>query len=93
MVKVIWTDSAIQVLNEIGEYISKESPRYAELTVSRLFETTTIVEDHPKAGRIVPEYRVPNIRELIYGSYRIIYKIINNERIDILTVHNSMSFS
>jgi len=30
-----------------------------------------------------------NIRELIEGNYRIIYLIINDERIDILTVHHS----
>jgi mRNA-degrading endonuclease RelE of RelBE toxin-antitoxin system len=30
-----------------------------------------------------------NIRELILGNYRIIYRIISEERIDILTVHHS----
>lgn len=89
MVKVIWTDAAIQDLQEIGEYIAKDSPKYAEITISRLFEAPSILINHPKAGRIVPEFAIPFLRELIYGSYRIVYKIINEGRLDILTVHNS----
>lgn len=39
MVKVIWTDTAIQDLNDIGDYIAKDSERYAEITVQRLFDS------------------------------------------------------
>jgi len=38
---------------------------------------------------MVPEIEDESIRELILGSYRIIYKIVSQERIDILTVHHS----
>jgi mRNA-degrading endonuclease RelE of RelBE toxin-antitoxin system len=31
----------------------------------------------------------PAVRELVEGNYRIIYKIIDKEKIDILTVHHS----
>ncbi|HCY41287.1 MAG TPA: type II toxin-antitoxin system RelE/ParE family toxin [Prolixibacteraceae bacterium] len=88
MVEIIWTDSAIQDLNEIGEYIFLDSPRYSELTVSSLFDAPSILINHPKAGKIVPEFSLQAIRELICGNYRIVYKIVNYERIDILTVHN-----
>ena len=89
MVKVIWTESALSDLNDIGEYISKDSVRYAELTVSNLFESSEILETHPKAGKKVPELNNDAFRELIRGSYRIIYNIIDEFRIDILTVHRS----
>ena len=88
MVEIIWTDNAIQDLNEIGDYIEKDSPKYAELTISTLFDTPLILIDHPKAGKMVPEFSSPAIRELTSGNYRIIYRIVNYERIDILTVHN-----
>ena len=39
MVKVVWTESALSDLNDIGEFIAKDSVRYAELTVSKLFES------------------------------------------------------
>ena len=89
MVKVVWTDSAIQALHYIGEYITKDSERYAKMVVQHLFESTDILESHPKAGRIVPEFNNKNTRELIRGSYRIVYRIVDNTRIDILTIHHS----
>lgn len=88
MVEIIWTDNAIQDLIEIGDYIEKDSPKYAELTISILFNAPSILIYHPKAGKMVPEFSSPAIRELISGNYRIIYRIVNYERIDILTVHN-----
>ena len=34
-----------------------------------------ILHDHPEAGRMVPEYRSPRIREIVYRPYRIIYRL------------------
>lgn len=87
MVKVIWTDSAIEDLNKIGERISKNSERYAQITVDRLFEAPSILVKHPKAGPIVPDFNDNSIRQLIRGNFRIVYKIIDVFRIDIITVH------
>ncbi|MBA4408567.1 MAG: type II toxin-antitoxin system RelE/ParE family toxin [Bacteroidota bacterium] len=88
MVEIIWTDNAIQDLNEIGDYISLDSTKYAERTVSTLFDAPSILFNHPRAGKVVPEFASQAIRELILGNYRIIYRIVNYTRIDILTVHN-----
>jgi toxin ParE1/3/4 len=88
MVKIIWTDSAILDLEAIGEYISKDSIRYAQVTVSQLFEAVDILENYPNSGVIVPEFNNKKIRQLIRGSYRIVYLIVDDFRIDILTVHN-----
>ena len=88
MVEVNWTNSAIQDLNDIGDYIAKDSIRYAELTVQELFESVDILENYPLSGKIVPEFNNETIRQLIRGNYRIIYRIINDSKIDILTVHN-----
>jgi toxin ParE1/3/4 len=88
MDKVIWTDSAIQDLNDIGDYIAKDSEKYAQITVNGLFDSVDILEYYPFSGKIVPEYENENIREIIKGNYRIVYQIVGNERIDILTVHN-----
>jgi addiction module RelE/StbE family toxin len=89
MVKVVWTDQAIQDLNDIGEYIAKDSERYAREVIRSLFESTEIIVSHPKAGRIVPEYNIDYLRELIRGSYRIVYRVVDKFRIDILIVHYS----
>lgn len=89
MVKIVWTDFAIQDIDDIGEYIAKDSERYAKIVIQALFESPDLLESYPKAGRIVPEFENKNIRELIRGSYRIVYRIVDIYRIDILTVHHS----
>jgi len=88
MVEIIWTDHAIQDLIEIGEYIENDSPKYAELTVTTKLNTPSKKTKNPNAGKIVPEFGSPQIRELICGNYRIIYRNFGYTRIDILTVHN-----
>ena len=89
MAEVIWTDSALQDLDDIGEYISKDSIRYAEITVELLFGSVDILEDHLKAGRMVPEFEIQSLRELIKGNYRIVYQIVDNNLIQIIAVHHA----
>ena len=89
MVRIEWTEIAIEDLNDIGEYIGKDSFKYAKVVVEKLFSSTNVLKQHPRIGRMVPEFNNPNIRELIRGSYRIIYRIVDESRIDIITVHHS----
>jgi len=89
MVKLIWTDQAINDLGDIGDYIAENSEKFAKLTVRKLLDRTNILKDFPKAGRIVPEKNESNVRELIEGNYRIIYEVISQEQINILTVYHS----
>ena len=72
MVKVNWTQNAIQDLNDIGDSISKDSIRYSELTVEKLFNSVEILEQHPYAGKMVLEFDDETLRELIRGNYRIV---------------------
>jgi addiction module RelE/StbE family toxin len=89
MVKIIWTARSLSDLEDIGEFISKDSPRYAGLTIEKLIETAKMIERNQKIGRIVPELNQNNIREIITGNYRIIYQLFNAESSYILTVHHS----
>jgi toxin ParE1/3/4 len=89
MAQIVWTESALGDLEGIGEFIAKDSIRYAEITVSELFYSVDILEKNPLLGRKVPEFNEDSIRELIKGNYRIIYLIVDDYRIDILTVHHS----
>lgn len=42
MVKIIWTARALADLEDISEYISKDSPRYAKMTLEKLLEKAKI---------------------------------------------------
>ena len=89
MVKLIWTDQAINDLGDIGDYIAENSEKYAKLTVKKLFERTDILKTFPQAGRVVPEKNEENVRELIEGNYRIIYEIVSTDQINILSIYHS----
>lgn len=89
MVRLTWTEQAIEDLDSIAEYIARNSEKYAKLQIKRIRTRARILIKHPYAGRIVPELNLKSFRELILGNYRIIYKIISEKRIDILTVYHS----
>jgi len=88
MAAIIWTDRALKDLEDIGDYISKDSIVYARNFVSKLFKSPVLLKKMPRAGRIVPELNREDVRELIRGNYRIVY-IIKESSIEILTVHHS----
>jgi toxin ParE1/3/4 len=90
MVKIIWTQRSLTDLKTIAEYISKDSLRYASLTIERIINVTLLLEKNPRLGRMVPKVgKVDTIREIILGNYRIIYKISSSAVIHILTVHHT----
>ena len=89
MVVVRWTNQSINDIQNIAEYISKDSLKYARIQVNTFFGRCKILEKFPLSGRVVPEVENENIRELIVGTYRIIYLIRSEKMIDILTVHHS----
>jgi toxin ParE1/3/4 len=83
--KIIWTQEALDRLTEIEDYISKDNPERASKFIDQLIEHTSPLSDQPRLGRTVPEIANPNVRELIFKKYRIVYRLYE-ERIEILTV-------
>ncbi|MFO0755860.1 MAG: type II toxin-antitoxin system RelE/ParE family toxin [Byssovorax sp.] len=85
--RVDLSPEAIADLEEIACYIARDNPRAAETWVDRLIDRAEKAGVQPKAGRIVPEYGEANIREVFLRTYRIIYRIDEDEhRIVVLTV-------
>lgn len=89
MVRISWTRLATDDLKSIAEYIARDSKRYAKIQVQRIVSRTKILKLQPQAGKIVTEVDDKNIKELIEGNYRIIYKIISPDQVDILTIHHT----
>lgn len=88
MVKVIWTEYAIEDLRLIHEYISKDQRRYADRFIEKLLERVDQLEAFPKSGRVVPEFNTVSVRELIEGNYRVVYKITSSQ-VAIIRVHHA----
>ncbi|WP_423820099.1 type II toxin-antitoxin system RelE/ParE family toxin [Salinimicrobium sp. TIG7-5_MAKvit] len=89
MVQINWTVQAREDLQSIVKYIARDSLKYARLQIIRIRLRTKILTSHIYSGKIVEEINREDIRELIEGNYRIIYRIVDQERVDILTVHHS----
>lgn len=92
MTPVVWTSPAREDLREIRAYIAADSPRYAVIVTGRIVAAVRRLREYPQSGRIVPELARPTIREVIFGAYRIVYRITPNA-VEILTVvHGARDF-
>ena len=56
--------------------------------INTIRERTNVLKTQAKAGKVVAEYGIESIRELIVGHYRIIYRIINEQLIHIILIHH-----
>lgn len=88
MVRIKWLKSAQIDLQEIHDYISLDSKRYAKLQVERIYQKIQILKFQPLIGKQVKEIKNTTIRELAEGNYRIIYKIVSYDSIHILMIHH-----
>ena len=85
--KIIWSPLAIDRASEIAEYIAQDKPSAAEKWINTVFSKVEQLKSSPEIGRIVPEIRNEQFRALIYGNYRIVYRI-EKEQISILTIRH-----
>ncbi|MCG3180855.1 MAG: Toxin RelE4 [Phycisphaerae bacterium] len=75
MAEVIWSPAALEDVQAIADYISRDSPHHAALFVTRLVEAAEELADFPQVGRVIPEIGEPTAREIILRPYRIMYRI------------------
>ena len=83
--RVHWTDTSIEHIQGIHDYIAQTSTDYAQRVVDRLTRRSQQIGQFPLSGRKVPEFEVDQIREVLEGAYRIIY-YIKPDQIDVLAV-------
>lgn len=84
--RVNWTDPALNALDGVFDYISRDAPVYAQQFAQQLMAAVDRLDLHPLSGRTVPEFQRHDIREVIYQQYRIIYWVLSDEQIDIISV-------
>ena len=87
MASIRWTDQAAADLEAIAEYIARDSPHYASLFCLNVLKKIERLERFPMLGRVVPETDDPAIRELLFGNYRIIYRV-EKEVVELLSIYH-----
>ena len=85
--KIIWSPLAIDRASEIAEYIAQDKPSAAEKQINAVFSKVEQLKSSHEIGRVVPEIGNDQFRKLIYGNYRIIYRI-EKKQISILTIRH-----
>lgn len=80
-----WSRHALRHLDEIGTFISRDSPGAAQQWITRLRERARKAARVPRAGRIVPEVQQEDVREVFLGNYRVLY-LVRGDAIRVLSV-------
>lgn len=91
MAKLIWSERAILDMENIYDYIAKDSPVYARLNAERIFESVERLQYFAESGCHLPEFPYLPHREIISGNYRVIYRYDadSNEAKIVTVVHGS----
>lgn len=93
MIELIWSPRSVADLEEIRAFIDADSPAWAELTVRRLVAAVERLQQFPDFGRMVPERQSPDLREVLSGNFRVVYRR-GATRVEIVTVfRGSRDFS
>lgn len=88
MVEIKWTFQSVEDLESITNFISKDSAYFAKLIISNILDAVGQLAFYPELGRVVPEINKPEIHEIIFGNYRIIYRY-QNSIVEIITIYHS----
>ncbi|MDB4952053.1 MAG: plasmid stabilization system [Gemmatimonadetes bacterium] len=85
--RIAWSPRAIGEAQEIADYIAAERPGAATMWLRGLGPAVSRLASFPRSGRVLEASRedTPEQREVLYGTYRIIYRILP-DRIEILAV-------
>jgi toxin ParE1/3/4 len=73
--KVFISNEALNDLERIVAYIAPHNPTAAGRLGGQLLDAALSLGAFPERGRIVPEFHMPDLREIVFRSYRIIYRV------------------
>lgn len=85
MAEIRWSLTAAADLRDIEEFVARDSPVYAVRLTDRIVEAVERLEAFPLSGRMVPEFERDDLREVILGSFRIVY-LTQGESVTVLRV-------
>lgn len=74
--RVVWTETALARVEDVSVHIALDNPGAAVAWVVELFDLVdSQLAAFPESGRVIPGRPDGSVRELIYGDYRVFYRI------------------
>ncbi|MEO9591268.1 MULTISPECIES: type II toxin-antitoxin system RelE/ParE family toxin [Pirellulaceae] len=86
--KIYWTRQSREDLRAVRAHIARDAPATASAYVRKLRLSVGRLRQFPFSGEVVPEIGREDLREVLQGNYRIIYRVADR-RVDILAVFHS----
>ncbi len=87
---LIWSPRSLAELDDLADYIAKDSPLYARVVVRRIVERAELLPEMPGQGRHVPDYDGPSeLREVFVHGWRIIYAVVGADVQIVTIVHGA----
>lgn len=78
MVEVVWTEPALQSLDEITDYISLDNLKAAQSLVKKVFDKVELLKNQPGLGKQIPELETSIYREILVIPCRVFYRLEKN---------------
>jgi toxin ParE1/3/4 len=76
-------------VEEAARFIARDSPRYAVIFQREVQAAARSLSRFARRGRVVAERDDERLRELIVGSHRLLYKIVNDDEVHVIAVIHS----
>ena len=89
MAEIRWSLTATQDVRDIEEFVARDSPVYAVRLTNRIVEAVERLTEFPQLGRVVPEFEQEDLREILYRSYRIVYRVQGEAVMVLRIVHGA----
>jgi len=86
---IIWSNPAVDDLEQIVQYIARDSHTYVAAVAGRILDSIDRLADFPGMGRVVPEFEEDAIRELIVYPYRVIYRVGTDRIVIAAIIHGA----
>jgi toxin ParE1/3/4 len=86
--RVVWTETSLSRVEDISAHIALDDPAAALRWVVGLFDLVdSQVAAFPESGRVVPELGQDSLREIVYGDYRVFYRL--DVGVEVMTVRHA----
>jgi toxin ParE1/3/4 len=75
-VKISFAASAVKDLEEIRSWFTDQQvPELGEKFIKEIISQVERLVDFPECGRMVPEFGITTLREIIQNPFRIVYRL------------------
>ena len=86
--KLVWTEVALLTIEDIRDHVTAEAgSQAARRLVERIVASVERLPQFPGSGRTIPNFSDPTKREVITGSYRVIYHLDSMDSPSKITIY------